>query len=78
MDERLQRHHRQPELHLGSSASDIWAVGQSGEILRYQNQSWALWPDQVTAHDLYGVRGSDATDVTFVGASGTILRYSTN
>ena len=58
----------------GSSASDVFLVGQGGSILHYDGITWDLMDTGITSN-LYGVWGSSATDVFAVGQSGTILHY---
>ena len=58
----------------GSSATDVFAVGDSGTILHYDGSAWSAMSSGTT-NDLAGVWGSSATDVFAVGAGGTILHY---
>lgn len=61
----------------GSSASDIWAVGDVGTIRHLTNTTaseWTITPSP-TREDLYGLWGSAADDVWAVGAAGAILHY---
>lgn len=57
----------------GSSATDVWAVGARGTILRWRGSSWAPVPSG-TANDLYAVWGSGG-DVWVSGANGTVLKW---
>lgn len=52
----------------GSSASNIFAVGASGRILRYNGSAWAVQTTPRT-ETLNGVWGSSATDIWAVGNS---------
>ncbi len=58
----------------GTSDSNIFMVGNSGHILRYDGTSWSSMTSGTTKH-LYGVWGSGPSNVFAVGADGTILRY---
>ena len=60
----------------GTSASNVYAVGADGVILRYNGSSWLVQNSGTTAH-LYGVWGSSSSSVYAVGLYGTILN-STN
>ncbi len=59
----------------GSSATDVFAVGENGMILHYEGVEWTKMKSPTTEH-LYGVWGSSPTNVYAVGASGTILHYN--
>ncbi|HEX9128783.1 MAG TPA: invasin domain 3-containing protein, partial [Gemmatimonadaceae bacterium] len=60
----------------GSSASDVWAVGNSGAIRHYNGTIWS-GVSSGTSQSLMGVWGTSASDVWAVGgASGTILHYN--
>ena len=60
----------------GSSADDIWAVGQKGTIRRMRNSA-ARWEviESPTQESLHGIWGSGPNDVWAVGDSGTILHW---
>ncbi len=58
----------------GNSKDDVWAVGDSGRILRWRGSAWAS-VSSGTTNTLFGVWGSSETDVWAVGASGTVLRW---
>jgi hypothetical protein len=58
----------------GSSANDIWVVGNHGTILRYDGASWHDVPSG-TELNLGGVTGSAADDVWAVGDHGVILHF---
>ena len=55
----------------GSDATNVWAVGDGGTILKWNGGAWS---PQIsgTAQFLYGVWGGDATNVWAVGNGGTI------
>jgi hypothetical protein len=58
----------------GSSASDVWAVGQFGTALRYDGSAWSSVA-RGTLNDLNSVWGSSASDVWAVGGLGTIVHW---
>lgn len=60
----------------GSSASDVWAVGDKGTI-RHLAKDATHWDpvDSTVTERLHGIWGSAADDVWAVGDSGTILHY---
>jgi len=58
----------------GSSATDIYTVGENGTILRYNGSHWSKMKSWTMEH-LYAVWGSSGTDIYAVGAAGTILHY---
>jgi hypothetical protein len=55
----------------GSSATDVFAVGEDGVVLHYDGAAWTLATP--TRAGLLGVWGSSPGDVYAVGAAGTIL-----
>jgi Bacterial Ig-like domain (group 2) len=62
----------------GTSASDVWAVGDNGTILHYNGTTWSNVSSGVT-QPRYGVWGTSASDVWAVGGVvgiGTILHYN--
>src|SRR6266550_1543677 len=59
----------------GTSATDVWAVGDAGTILHYNGTSWSSVPSG-TFQFLDGVWGSSASDVWAVGDNGTILHFN--
>jgi len=59
----------------GSSATDVFAVGNYGTILHYNGSTWSPMSSGTT-NTLHGVWGSSATDVFAVGNYGTILHYN--
>ena len=60
----------------GSSASDVWAVGQNGTIRHLADAagSWVATPSPTTSH-LHAVWGSGPNDVWAVGDDGTVIHY---
>jgi hypothetical protein len=58
----------------GSSARDIWAVGNWGTFLRYRGVQWEPWPTQSTSwpNDVWGVA---ADTVWSVWQNGDIMRF---
>jgi hypothetical protein len=58
----------------GDSSTDIFTVGWSGIILRYDGKSWVEMTSGTTEH-LYAIWGNSSTSVFAVGASGTILHF---
>lgn len=60
----------------GSSASDVWAVGESGVIRHFTGgPSFVAVPGAPTHQALHGVWGSGPSDVWVVGDGGTILHF---
>jgi hypothetical protein len=59
----------------GSSATDVFAVGNSGIILRYNGSTWSPMISGTT-NGLGALWGSSGSDVFAVGNSGTILHYN--
>jgi len=60
----------------GSSANDVWAVGDRGEIRRFSGgTSFAVVDGVPTTESLHGVWGSGPKDVWVVGDAGTILHF---
>jgi hypothetical protein len=57
----------------GSAANEVWLVGGSGLIRRWDGAAWTTLASGSTVN-LFGVWGSSATDLWAVGAGGTILR----
>jgi hypothetical protein len=58
----------------GSSAEDVFAVGDQAAILHYDGVPWNPMQSPAT-WSLYGVWGSSPEDVLAVGEGGTILHY---
>ncbi len=59
----------------GSAATDLWAVGGQGTVLRGDGTSWST-TDAGTRHNLNAVWGSHANDVWAVGQGGCVLHWS--
>jgi hypothetical protein len=59
----------------GSSATDVYAVGETGTMLHYDGVNWSA-VESGTEVDLYGIWGSSSTNVYAVGGQGTILHYT--
>lgn len=59
----------------GASASSVFAVGDSGRVLRYDGSAWTAPASGVTAA-ITDVWGSSATNVYFTTAAGTLLRWN--
>lgn len=59
----------------GISASDIFAVGQAGTIVRYNGSTWSFM-DSGTNEVLSAVWGSAGNNVYAVGNRGLILKYN--
>jgi hypothetical protein len=59
----------------GSSASDVFAVGELGTILHYNGSAWSTMTSSTTNY-LYDVWGNSTSDVFAVGWYGAILHYS--
>jgi hypothetical protein len=58
----------------GSSAADIWAVGERGTIVRWQGERWEATPSPTTL-DLVDVWASGPDAAWAVGDRGTLLRW---
>ena len=58
----------------GSSGTDVFAVGESGTILRYDGANWSGMSSGTSEH-LTGIWGSSETDVFAIGGNGLILHY---
>ena len=61
----------------GSSATNVFAVGDGGVIIRYDGTKWTDMTSPTT-QNLRSVWGTSATDVFAVGAGGTIIHYDGN
>jgi len=57
------------------SASDVFAVGDAGTILRRVNNAWSVMTSGTT-RNLRGVWASSSSDVWASGVSGTVLHYN--
>lgn len=58
----------------GSSSDQVFAVGESGSIQRFDGKRWQSMPAPDSI-DLFGVWGSGPNNVYAVGQQGAILRY---
>ncbi|MDM8549267.1 hypothetical protein QUF72_04280 [Desulfobacterales bacterium HSG2] len=58
----------------GTSAENVYVVGQSGTILHYDGETLTLM-ESGTYFELRGIWGSSADDIFAVGGGGTIIRY---
>ena len=58
----------------GSSADDVFAVGDGGMIMHYDGMAWSSMASPTT-ESLYAVWGASGSDVFAVGFNGTILHY---
>lgn len=59
----------------GSSANDVWSVGDAGKIRRYDGTSWKNVTSG-TASPLYTVRAFSPTDAWAGGEGGALLRWN--
>jgi parallel beta-helix repeat protein len=59
----------------GSSSTNVFAVGASGTILKYDGTNWSSLTSGTT-NNLYSVWGSASNDVFAVGYGGTIVHYN--
>jgi photosystem II stability/assembly factor-like uncharacterized protein len=60
---------------IASTATEVWAVGDAGAMLRYDGSPWTPQSSGRNA-PLRAVSAADASNVWAAGASGTLLRYS--
>lgn len=58
----------------GFSSDNLWAVGDSGQILHWDGTVWAL-TSSGTSRNLSSVWGASPTDVWAVGDAGTLLHF---
>ncbi len=58
----------------GFAANDVWAVGATGTVLRYDGVNWNIVPSG-TAIGLRAVWGASADDVWMVGEGGVVLHW---
>lgn len=56
----------------GSSATNVWAVGSGGTVLRFDGNAWSIVPSGVP--DTFHAVWTDGADVWIVGASKSIFR----
>jgi transposase len=59
----------------GASASEVWAVGQSGSMARFNGATWARIGAGVTSSTLNGVYVASPTSVFVVGTAGARYRF---
>jgi len=59
----------------GSSANDVFAVGDGGTIRHFDGSSWTVMPSGTSA-TLLGVWGTGPDDVFAVGVTGTIRHFA--
>lgn len=59
----------------GTSAQDIWAVGDAGTAMHFDGQNWSL-QDPGTGANLNGVWTGSAGNAVVVGDGGIILRWN--
>lgn len=59
----------------GANASDLWAVGGNGTILRWNGAAWSKASSGTTAN-LTDIVGLSANQIWAVGEGGTILRWN--
>lgn len=58
----------------GFAANDVWAVGASGTVLRYDGITWGVVPSN-TSIGLRAVWGASDDDVWMVGEGGLVLHW---
>jgi hypothetical protein len=59
----------------GTASDNVFVVGLSGVIMRYNGSSWSLMTSG-TAVGLYGITGTSSNEVFAGGDGGTVLRYN--
>ena len=59
----------------GTSPTNVYAVGESGTILRYEGTAWSQESGVPTSQSLNGVWGTSPTDIYAVGDYGTIVHF---
>lgn len=59
----------------GTSASDVWTVGENGVILRWNGASWTQATALAGTTGLNAVWGSGARDVWFAGDGGLLIHF---
>lgn len=60
----------------GSSANDVWAVGDGGVVIRWNGASWSTVAVAGVTENLHAIHGTGAAAVWAVGANATILRWN--
>jgi len=58
----------------GTSASDVFAVGEKGTILHYDGKSWTPQQSGTTQH-LNAIHGTSSNNVFVVGDKGSVLQF---
>jgi len=58
----------------GTSASDVWAVGDKGAVTHFDGTSWKVM-DSTVQTKLTSVHGTSASDVWAVGEEGTAIHF---
>ena len=58
----------------GLDAKNVWAVGLSGTILKWDGTTWTAQASGSTA-SLSGIWGTSANNLWVVGDGGTILKW---
>ena len=72
---REQRVYAAAECHLGSSASDPWAVGKGGTVLHRVGGVWVPVVSGVS-DELWAIWGAGPDDIWSVGLSGRVIHYT--
>ncbi|MGA9525027.1 MAG: hypothetical protein WBV82_26445 [Myxococcaceae bacterium] len=60
----------------GSSATDVWAVGDEGTITHFDGTRWTVTPSAAGAANLSAVFGINPQNAWAVGANGTVVRWN--
>jgi len=60
----------------GSAATDVFAVGADGALVRFNGTAWAAMSGAAANDTLLGVWGSSASDVFAVGRHGRLLHHT--
>ena len=60
----------------GSSASDVYAVGEGGFIAHFNGSTWSQITPSPTSVKLNGIWGNASNNYVAVGEDGTIIRYN--
>lgn len=58
-----------------NTATNVWAVGLSGTVLRYTGAQWGTVATGLSSHGYTGVWGTSASDVWAVGNAGAAVHY---
>jgi cysteine-rich repeat protein len=59
----------------GSGPSDIFAVGEAGNVVYFDGATWSTMDQTATTADLFSVSGNGPSDVYASGDRGTIIHY---